>query len=287
MFREHRVVIVTPAGRRRYMELLVPQVLALRGVVDEYRLWLNTRDADDIAYCEDLAAQHPGFITLERLPRGVTVNGNFTIRHFFKACVDPATVYVRLDDDVVMLDTLDAFKAMLDFRLDHPQFFLVYGCILNNATITHIQQRMMRLGTDDGPAGYACMDPVGWGSPEFAESLHRSVLRRLDDAPDPAAPLAAFRMPPWQLHFANERVSINCISWLGSEFAKFDGVVGDDEEAWLSTQKPASMNRWNCIFGGFVCVHYAFAPQRSHLDSTDILDAYRARVLRADNGHTF
>ena len=279
MYREHRVVVVTPSGRRRYLELLVPQILAFQGVVDEYRLWLNTQDVDDLAYCEQLAATHPGFITLERLPEGVHVDGNMSIHHFFKGCVDPHTVYVRLDDDIILLDTLDAFKEMLDFRLDHPEFFLVYGCILNNAVVTHIQQRLMRFGTVDGLSGYACTDPVGWKSPRFAEHVHRSILKTIQLRPEPS--LAAFRMPPWRLHYTRvgERVSINCICWLGSEFAAFGGAVGADEEVWLSVQKPFLADKCNCIFGGFVCVHYAFYPQRPHLDTTNILESYRAIVL--------
>lgn len=277
MYRERRVVVVTPAGRRRYLELLVPQVLALRGVVDEYRLWLNTTDAEDVAYCERLAAEHPDFITLARLPPGIAWEGNYSIHHFFRDCVDPGAVYVRLDDDVVLLDTPDAFRALLDFRLDHPELFLVYGCILNNAVITHLQQRMMRFGTELGRCGYACMDEVGWSSPQFAERLHRAVLRRLDDG----CGLEAFRMPPWRLHYPDERVSINCISWLGEEFATFGGAVGRDEEQWLAVDRPRACGKPNGVFGGFVCVHYAFHPQRAHLDATDILHAYRAHACRA------
>lgn len=278
MHRNRGVVVVTPAGRRRYLDLLVPQVLAFKGVVDEYRLWLNTADPDDLAYCESLAAAHPDFIRLDRLPDGVAVDGNMSIHHFFKKCVEPDTVYVRLDDDIIMLDTVDAFKALLDFRLDHPEFFLVYGCVLNNAVITHIQQRMMRFGTGGGLCGYACMDPVGWKSPLFAEHVHRAILQGLAG---PGGNLQEFRMPPWRLHYTHvgERVSINCISWLGSEFAAFGGDVGRDEELWLSVQKPALAQKCNCIFGGFVCVHYAFYPQRPHLDATDILQQYRAIVL--------
>lgn len=288
MYRDHRVVIVTPAGRRRYLDLLVPQVLALRGLVDEYRLWLNTTDADDLAYCEALAAQHPDFITLQRLPHGAVVDGNMSIHHFFKTCVDPGTVYVRFDDDIIVLDTREAFRDMLDFRLDHPEFFLVYGCVLNNAVVTHIQQRMMRFDTAGGLCGYACTDSVGWEWPEFAERVHRTILDTAAAAADATAPLAAFRMPPWRLHFnsrVGERVSINCISWLGSDFAAFGGAVGRDEEVWLSMEKPALSRRCNCIFGGFVCVHYAFYPQRPHLDTTDILAAYRALVCGSPPNH--
>ena len=78
----------------------------------------------------------------------------------------------------------------------------------------------------------------------------------------------------WILYF-NERVSINCISWLGSTFSEFDGQVGHDEEQWLACDAPVLKNKMNIIYGGFVCVHYSFFTQRDHLDKTDILQLYK------------
>ena len=104
-----RVVVVTPAGRRRYMAILVRHVLRLRPVVDEYRVWVNTSDPGDIEYLESLPAQcPPGFLTLERLPPGAGgVQGNASICHFFRNCADENTVYVRFDDDIVCIDDVE------------------------------------------------------------------------------------------------------------------------------------------------------------------------------------
>jgi hypothetical protein len=63
-----------------------------------------------------------------------------------------------------------------------------------------------------------------------------------------------------------ERHSINFMCWLGSEFAKFD-KVGIQDEPWLSEVKPAEREMPNCIYGGFVVVHYAFNTQRDKLDA--------------------
>lgn len=270
MYRGRRVVVVTPAGRRRYMRLLVPQILGLRDVVDEYRIWQNTEDATNIQYFQSLAAEHPDFVTVETLPPGVKVTGCITICRFFRNCADPDTVYVRFDDDIVLLDSLEAFKALLDFRIDNPRYFLVYGTVLNNSIITHVLQRIGALDVGRGKAGYGCMDPTGWRCPHFAEHLHRQVL---------AAPsLERFRMPVnWDL-FHNERVSINCICWLGAEFAAFGGAVGPDEEQWLSVDKPRALRRINCVFGGFVAVHFAFESQRPGLEATDVLARYAERL---------
>ena len=266
MFQEHRVVVVTPAGRQRYLEALIPQVQSMKEIVDEYRLWVNTTEESDIRYMQDIAAEDPDFITLEYLPEGVQHSGNMSIHHFFRNCQDPKTVYVRFDDDIILLDTQTAFQDFLQWRIENPQFFLVYGTILNNAVCSHLLQRYGKLDTNRGFAGYACTDATGWKDPSFAENVHRQVLSQPD--------LAYFRPGVnWYLHLY-ERVSINCISWLGTDFAAFGGNVGADEEQWLSCDMPRILGRMNVIYGGYACVHYAFFTQRTHLDATDILDAY-------------
>jgi hypothetical protein len=81
MFEGYRIVAVTPAGRRRYMKLLAPQVLA-SDLIDRYDLWLNTADAGDLAFMEAL----PGLDRRVRLvpqPDGEKP-GRDAIRGFFR-----------------------------------------------------------------------------------------------------------------------------------------------------------------------------------------------------------
>jgi hypothetical protein len=271
-----RVVVVTPAGRRRYMAILVRHVLRLCPVVDEYRVWVNTSVPEDIEYLESLPAQcPPGFLTIERLPPGASVRGNESICHFFRNCADENTVYVRFDDDIVFIDDLDAFTAFVRFRISNPEPFLVYANILNNAVISFIHQRVGTLGLGDYEVAYHCMESLGWTSPECAAALHAEVLPALETTKG----LERFRLPGFEPVFADyERVSINCISWLGSDFASFGGEVGCDEELWLSCTKPAESGRPNAMFGGFVVVHFAFHTQRAHLESrgSRVLHRYAA-----------
>lgn len=271
MYEGHRVVVVTPAGRREYLELLIPQVLKLKPCVDEYRLWVNTNNQDDIAYMQNVANTHPDFIKLEYLPPCHHVNGNSSIRHFFQNAKDTNTVYVRFDDDIIAIDTLEAFQNFLKFRIDHPEYFLIVGTIMNNAIISNIQQRVGNIPLLSGKLSrYDCMESMGWNDPHFAEELHRYILSK---------PLKNFRLNTNWLLLEYERVSINCISWLGKEFAEFSGVVSSyDEEEWLTCVKPRYIQKPNCIYGGFVCVHYAFHIQREHLRKTDILDMYKKYI---------
>lgn len=268
-----RVVVVTPAGRKRYLEILFNYIKKLRPVIDEYRLWVNTENAEDIEYMQNFQKENTEFVTLEYLPTGINVNGNLSIFNFFKNCKDSNTIYVRFDDDIVLVDNVQQFEKFLKFRKNNPQYFLVYANIINNAICTHIHQRHGNIGVDKGLGGYECMDPIGWKDGNFTKYIHNTVINNFK------GDISSFRMNNWILyHF--ERVSINVISWLGSEFNKFDGVIGNDEEHFLSCEKPKSINRLNVIFGDFVCTHYAFYTQRPTVDSDiSILTGYKTLSL--------
>ena len=54
MFEGKRIVVVTPAGRERYLRLLAAHVLS-SPLVDDWHLWLNTRDDGDLAFMAALS----------------------------------------------------------------------------------------------------------------------------------------------------------------------------------------------------------------------------------------
>ncbi len=269
MYQGRRVVVVTPAGRRRYLEILIRHVLRQRHVVDEYRLWVNTRDPDDLRCIEELVAAHPGFVTSDVDP---TADGTIrSIHKFFRRCIDPDTLYVRLDDDVVWFEP-DAIERLLEYRVAHPEPFLVFGNIVNNALVDWLHQREGGLYESSPDVGYSAMDPLGWQNPHFAQLKHLTFIENLA-----RGRLDLYRFEPWVLK-RFERCSINAIAWLGETMGAFGGVVHEEEEAWLSTAKPHSLGRAhaNVVIGGPLFVHYAFGIQREHMDSTGILAFYAA-----------
>jgi hypothetical protein len=257
-------ILVTPAGRKRYLEILFNHLKNLKNEFDEWILWVNTENVDDIQYMEKLENEND-FIKLQRTKIGV--RGSQTIHHFFKECADENSVYIRLDDDVVYVKS-NSLKDLFDFRINNPNYFLVYGNIVNNAILSHLHQRKGTL-TNEFKFGYHCTDHNGWNNPIAVESIHRKFFEKnnnnqLDD----------FLLHDWILR-DYERCSINVISWLGSEFKKFNGEVGIDEENWLSCDKPNELQKPNIIFGNCLFVHYAFFTQRLHIDNTDILELYK------------
>jgi hypothetical protein len=222
---------------------------------------------EDIDYCRYLASQY-SWIKVVEVPDINSVN-NRNIYKFFKYACDPETVYVRLDDDIVYVEP-GFFDKIYHFRITNPEPFLVYGNIINNAIISHIHQRN-GLFKYNKLGGYKCMDDVGWKDPLYAETVHRAFLQDLKDG----------NISKWHKSFGSwtcfdyERVSINCIAWLGKTFKEFEGDVGVDEEAWLSVDKPKMMNKPNVILGDAIVAHFSFFTQRSHLDNTDILQKYK------------
>lgn len=265
MHRGRRVVVVVPAGRRRYLEVLLPQVLAY-DVVDEVQLWLVSQLAEDVA-CAESAESGDARVVLRRAP-GKPRGG---LHHFFAECVDADAVYVYVSDNVVLLGTADAFAAFLDFRLDHPEFFGVCGAVLNTAMVTHIQQRLGNIDILRGVVGYSHSDVLGAQCPIFAENVHFHILSHVRARAD----LARYAWNgSWVLYY-NEHVPLDCFAWLGSEFEAFEGVVPPAVERFLATDRPRQVRKHNCIFGGFAAVRFATDKTRAHLDWTGMLDTYK------------
>ena len=274
MYRGYRIVVVVPAGRRRYLELQLVHVLRCRGFVDEYRYWLNTLVVEDIEYMESVVGLYGGFATLDR--RADERMGLENICMFFRGCVDSGTIYVRLDDDVVWFEE-GALERLLDFRIDNPRYFLVHGNVVNNSVCDHLHQRMgvydLVIGHDlDCRVEYRCVGN-GTNDPVLAVIKHNTFLGNVR-----AGGLERYKFGSWVL-FYFERVSINCICWFGSEFVCFSGVVGREEEQWLSCDKPADLGRFNCVCGSALFSHFAFHTQREVVDRTNLLERYRSLAV--------
>jgi len=279
MYKGFKVIICIPAGRKAYMELLIPQLLVYKeaNLIDEIHFWLNTEKQDDIKYMRDLASQI-SYVKLIELPQGVRVDGSKTVSCFYRYCIEEGTIYVKIDDDIAMLDKPAAFAAFLDFRIKRRDLFMVYANTINNSHCVHILQRMGKLNykREIGLAGYRGFDPVSWANPAFTLDLHTQVLdtKHFD----------SLRYDhPWFL-YEHERVSINVIAWVGSDFKKWcNGLegYGNDDEHLISVDIPKALNIYNAIFGGFVVVHFAFYPQRAELEKHGFLEAFRKRVFES------
>ena len=254
-----KLVCVTPAGRLRYMRELVPFILS-EPTVDRYDIWANTIDAMDLEFIDSLKV----FDKVRILPRPRMDGSRFlTIHTFFRHSHDEDTLYIRFDDDVVYVEE-GTIPRLARYRLDHPEFFLVTPVVVNNAVVSSLLQARGILPVSP-KVQPDCMDPVGWKSSDFAISLWERLLGLIG-----TGRVADLHTDDTVLGF--NRFSINCVSWLGSTFAQFDGAVDPDEEFDLTVTKPGQLNASNGLYGGAVVGHFAFYSQRKQMDKSTVLE---------------
>lgn len=263
-----RVAVVTPAGRRRYLEILVPYILRERAWVDEYQLWVNTADEQDLSFLSYLERRYRGFVRLVYDTHDP--DGSRTVRHFYPAATAPRTIYLKLDDDICFI-AQGALRNLALVRARYPTYFLVHANAVNTVFASYIHQR---LGADDARAGTVRNDPfcpVGWKSGRFAAAAHRQFIEAVR-----GQAIGRYRFGLWPLPLG-ARCSLNCCAWLGSDFAAFGGVIdGEDDEQWLSVKKPRQLGRTSCMLGMALVAHFAYFPQRYYLERwTTLLEQYR------------
>jgi hypothetical protein len=273
-----RFVTVTPAGRRPYLEILANYLLRHRNGIAEHRWWLNTRVPEDVAYLYRLADRYPDFFKIVAKPIPPSERVGYVIWQYMSDCTEPDTIYLRLDDDICYLSG-DAITQMRDFRLAHPEPFLVLGNIVNNAVCAHFHQQAGLLPKSWGSVANDCLDELGWRNGPFARRVHQKFLRDL----------AKGREERWKaasLPFEGlTRFSINAICWFGDDFRGIPelGSHEVDEEPFITAVMPSRLGRPNAVCSRALFAHYAFWPQRRYLDraAPQVLARYRRLAAQA------
>ena len=257
----NKCIVVTPAGRKCYLQKLVVQLEKQKNDFNEWHLWVNTHNDDDINFMKTLENQYDW---IKCIYRDAKKFSNLTIHKFFDYTNCPDTVYIRLDDDIIWLEET-FIKTLYNFRINNPQYFLVYGNIVNNQVIDHIHQRLgvfVKLPFIE----YKCMGN-SWKDGNICRKIHESFINSIK-----TNNLQKWKFSRWEL-LNHERVSINAIAWIGGSFDNFVNKIGKSEECWLSETFPKENNVYNVICGDALCVHYAFGPQRNLL-TNDLLSKY-------------
>jgi hypothetical protein len=261
-----KLIVVTPAGRERYLRLLSHYVLASPEVA-EWHLWDNCRNEADRAYLHRLAASDPRC----RLKRIDGADGSFgAIAQFFRFCDDPEAFYLRLDDDVVYVEP-DFFPRFLSRAMAERGKALWFAPVIINNAICNWLLKFFAKVRIEGPitAQATCSD--SWAYPNFPIAMHpvfADAVRR--------GRLDAFRIPDHEIRVS--RFSINAYAFFGADKAalgeRFYPPPGEDEEEWLSAVLPALVGRPGLVLGDLVVAHFSFYTQESALLRAGILEIY-------------
>lgn len=263
MYKDYKIVVNTAAGRRRYMQYLIPQVVSCP-IVDRYDIWVNTHNGADIEFFKQVAQLYP-MVNLVWQPEGV-VNGNKSINAFYRDCTESRTIYFKLDDDIIWMEP-GLIEKMVEFRIANPEYFVVSPLVINNSLSTYLLQTEGKIKLKE----YCNADSshrILWKSGRFAADLHSWFLEK-------------HLLPGcWdKLHVGTKpmgmtRFSINSILWFGDEMKKFGGEVPGDDEEFMSCIYPTQRGLANAWNGDAIAAHFAFFTQREELDRMGILERY-------------
>jgi hypothetical protein len=217
-----RKIIITPGGRKQYLEILVKYLERdfQNGDFEKWKIWRNTTNQTDIDYINYLSEKYNNWIEVIPCPVPFQEHFSRTIHAFYKTCTEDDAIYLRLDDDIVWIEK-DAIKELFYFRIKNPNYFVVFGNIINNSICGYIHQHLGAIDYSKGINGYTCMDNIGWKNNEFAEHTHRTFFKNLF-YPE------FYKFNKWEL-LGFIRFSINVMCWFGDDFKQFNNDIELDE----------------------------------------------------------
>lgn len=309
MYKGKKLIACSPVGRKSSMECLFKYILKNRHVLDEFHLWVNTVNKEDLEYINQFAKDYPDFVHLKygngEVIKDEYIGTSFGVKRFYNYCVDPNTFYFKIDDDVIFIED-GTFEKLSQYKLDNPETFLIFPIIINNPWCNHFLRENKVIDIPE------CVGTMRHWKSDFEivkESIKRSSSIMSDDLYEPKledfipSDRVISQLYCYDGDFAYnildqfykiiinneltdlnikniilknyESVCINFVMWDGEDFDKFDGNVkcfGD--EAWLTTFYPCKFDLKNVIVGNTRVAHYAFWPQRPYLNTTNILEKY-------------
>jgi len=261
-----KLIVVTPAGREKYLRLLSHYVLR-SPEVSEWQLWDNCRNEADRTYLRSLVRSDPR-CKLKQLPGADGKPG--IIGSFFCFCDDSEALYLRLDDDIVFIEQ-GFFARFIKKAVGERGRAIWFSPLVINNAICNVLLKYLSQVVISGPVSAQAMCPWAWAYSGLPEALHPVFVDAVH-----TGRLDAFRVPDRDISLS--RFSINAFGFFGADKI----ALGDEflppgypaEEEWLSAVLPLKVDRPGRIFGDLLVSHFSFLTQEHRLLQTDILDSY-------------
>lgn len=293
-----KIILFMFAGREENMRVQMPY---LHRILDdnqdaELHLWDLTRRASDATYLrwvsagcpESLARRikimdnlHPGHPIRCAYPGRVTrPRGHRPCRclihkppyekpyEWYAANGQPDTIYVKVDDDVLFLET-ERFNHLIDPLRLHPNR-IISASVVNNAVCAKYLPEMVTARIANyfsvGDPRKPTNDKRWWElhtMPEFARYMHEWFLDE--------CLLEVDALPTYVRTRPGEAVSINCIAFTQATMKRLAPMMNDrlGDEGAVDRLLP-----WICT--SFRAAHLTFGPQDAGMSQSD-LDKIRLR----------
>ena len=273
MIKNHKVIATTFAGRQDRMSISIQYIIKAieKGIVDEYHIWDFTKTESDKAWLQTVPQLND---KIKLFTNHYYEYGEYRqdlhwypyYSHYTLDNYTEETVVIKMDDDIVYMD-LDGLERFVTFRIDNPQYFLVYGNVVNNGASTGLQQQYGAIPKDICPPDgfpYETYCGILWHSGELAKNLHLYFIDNMEKFKHEGF----FEVP------IGDRVSINFISFLGKDFHLTKTCFCDDERK-LSLEMPQIIERGNVIFYPMLAAHLSFYSQEhTGVDPKMLIEKY-------------
>jgi hypothetical protein len=247
------------------------------GIVDEWALWQNTINPQDIAYLESMAAENLK-VKIYKLDEPITMlsqpswNSLQTHKFLNKFAQDDDAIYIRFDDDIVFIED-NFIEKMVEARINNPNAFVIYPNIINSTICTSWHQEIGALSEEHGivrrerpeDKDWAYLDEFNYSDSGLADHIHTTFQKRYHENS-----LSAYYLPSKSFN-DYKHFSICSICWWGRDHIQC-GRVEEPQMAW---ELPEKYGRpvWFC--GNALCVHFAYHTQKAFIETTNHLDFYR------------
>jgi hypothetical protein len=168
MYRNKVIIAATLAVKKSNLDLL-KNYIAYNKIIDEWQLWINTKDSDDLEYIKNLSSKYETIKIVEKPEQ----------RLYFENCIEPKHVYLKIDDSICWMDE-NSIQKLIDFKIDNPQYFLISGNVINNQICDHIHHRM-------GIVKNTPMPNYEWHGGDYttdkysAETRHKNLIQAIKE----------------------------------------------------------------------------------------------------------
>ncbi len=265
--KEWKISITTPAGREKYLSIFKKYIYRdmKAGIIDEWQLWLNTVNINDIAYIESMEKENDK-VKIFRLEEEITPTHEsynaLQTHKFFKNTHDDDTIYIRFDDDIVWYEP-GCIEKIAQARIDHPEAFAIYPNVVNSTVVNSWHQESGALSEEAGAVkrykkedpNWAYLDEFNYTDSKLVDHIHNTFKKHYEEGT-----LSAYYLPSRSLS-EYQRFSICSLAWWGKDHV----APGALEEAQMSWELPQLNNRPIWFQGDALMVHYSYHTQREYL----------------------
>jgi len=275
-----KIIAFTPGGRESVMQILKEYVERehKKGNIDQWIIFNNAYTPEDEAYVRSLKND---WITIFEDDTPIINRSAETISKFYNQLTETDCVYLRIDDDIVFIEE-NAVENLVKFRLEHPEYFLIFPVIVNNTRMNYYLQEAGKIIFESKLLN-KFLEKTSLFNIDFVKYLHDKVFLAIKAE----KVLESFKIEnrtlsykvvdkkdnnDWYIHYEEGYISTNFFAIMGKDM--IESNCTKFEENYFASTRPKELKRCNAVFGDAIVVHFCYGTLSGLLFPTNLLQQY-------------